>query len=70
MKSFALFCLAGLLGTSMLASAASGPGTAGIVFTDCDLLDAAGIPRVEAQCAQFSVAENRAEPTARTLSLR
>jgi len=54
----------------MPASAASGPGTAGLGFTDCDLRDASGIPRVEAQCAQFSVAENRAEPAARTLSLR
>ncbi len=39
-------------------------------FSDCDLLDASGIPRVEAECARFSVAENRAEPEGRKLSLR
>jgi pimeloyl-ACP methyl ester carboxylesterase len=58
------FLLLGLLGISVPA------GAAGIQFSDCDLLDASGIPRVEAQCAQFSVAEDRARPEARRLKLR
>lgn len=54
-----------LLGFSAAASAATG-----IEFSDCDLRDASGIPRVEAQCARYSVAEDRAQPQARRIELR
>ncbi|HEY1076042.1 MAG TPA: alpha/beta fold hydrolase [Fontimonas sp.] len=65
MRKIARWLAAGAL--CMPAWAAS---AGGIEFQPCDLLDAAGIPRVEAECARYSVAENRAEPGGRQLSLR
>lgn len=49
---------------------AAAHGAAGIEFSDCDLRDASGIPRLEAQCASYSVAEDRANPESRRIDLR
>ncbi|MFC4253662.1 alpha/beta hydrolase [Sinimarinibacterium flocculans] len=48
------------------AARAQGP----LTFADCDLVDGHGVPRVEAQCADFAVPENHDEPQGRQIELR
>ncbi len=67
---------ASLLVLALLASVFAHPAEAApdplgqLKFEDCDLRDVLGVPRVQAQCARFTVAENRDEPNARHIDLR
>ncbi len=40
-----------------------------LLFADCDLRDALGVPRAEAQCARFAVPENHDDPEGRSITL-
>jgi pimeloyl-ACP methyl ester carboxylesterase len=57
-----VLCLASSIAPAAMAS--------GIAFEDCDLPDAHGVPRVEAQCARFEVPENHDAPDGRSITLR
>ncbi len=55
---------------AVLLLSASLPGVAALLpFEDCDLRDALGVPRAEAQCAQFVVPENHDDPDGRAITL-